>query len=240
MQENIHILLIEGKRPDRNSFLPGLTKKNFSVETVASGSAALERLRERLPHLIIVDAASMRTSGKRICTALREQAPTVPIILILDAATPGNDISADVVLHLPFTLQKLLNRMKPFLPQEQKNVLRAGPISLDLKKRSVRCLDHQAVLTPRLVRLLKELMEHAGQVIEREVLFSRVWETHYTGDTRTLDVHISWLRQAIEDDPRHPRFIKTIRGMGYRLDIEETQPYNGHLRTLESAAQHTP
>lgn len=234
MQEAIHILLIEGKRPDRNSFLPGLTKKNFSVETVSSGSAALERLREHHPHLIILDAASMRTSGKRICAALREQAPAVPLILILDAATPASDAPADVVLRLPFTLQKLLNRMKPFLPQEQKNVLRAGPISLDLKKRSVRCLDHQAVLTPRLVRLLKELMDHAGQVIEREVLFSRVWETQYTGDTRTLDVHISWLRQAIEDDPRHPRFIKTIRGLGYRLDIEETHPLNGRQRTLES------
>lgn len=235
MQENIHILLIEGKRPDRNSFLPGLTKKNFSVETVSSGSAALDRLREHLPHLIILDAASMRTSGKRICTALREQAPRVPIILILDAATPGNDTPADVVLRLPFTLQKLLNRMKPFLPQEQKNVLRAGPISLDLKKRSVRCLDHQAVLTPRLARLLKELMDHPGQVIEREALFSRVWETQYTGDTRTLDVHISWLRQAIEDDPRRPRFIKTIRGMGYRLDLEDTQPVNGRLRPVNSS-----
>lgn len=239
MQENIHILLIEGKRPDRNSFLPGLTKKNFSVETVSSGSAALQRIGERLPDLIILDAASMRTSGKRICTALREQAPGVPIILILDATAPANDSPADVVLRLPFTLQKLLNRMKPFLPQEQKNVLRAGPISLDLKKRSVRCLDHQAVLTPRLVRLLKELMDHAGQVIEREVLFSRVWETQYTGDTRTLDVHISWLRQAIEDDPRHPRFIKTIRGMGYRLDLEETHPLNGRLRPVEFP-QHTP
>ena len=72
------------------------------------------------------------------------------------------------------------------------------------------------------------------QVIEREVLFSRVWETQYTGDTRTLDVHISWLRQAIEDDPRHPRFIKTIRGLGYRLDIEETHPLNGRQRALES------
>ena len=239
MQENIHILLIEGKRPDRNSFLPGLTKKNFSVETVSSGSAALQRIGERLPDLIILDAASMRTSGKRICTALKEQAPAVPIILILDATAPANDSPADVVLRLPFTLQKLLNRMKPFLPQEQKNVLRAGPISLDLKKRSVRCLDHQAVLTPRLVRLLKELMDHAGQVIEREVLFSRVWETQYTGDTRTLDVHISWLRQAIEDDPRHPRFIKTIRGMGYRLDLEEIHPVNGRLRPVESP-QHTP
>ncbi len=233
MQENIRILLIEGKRPDRTSFQTGLTKKNFSVETAGSGSAALARLESRQPDLIILDAASMRTSGKRICTTLREKAPGVPIVLILDANTPANGAPADVILHLPFTLQKLINRIKPFLPQEAKNVLRAGPIHLDIKKRSVHCLERQTVLTPRLMRLLKELMDHAGQVIERETLFSRVWETQYTGDTRTLDVHISWLRQAIEDDPRHPRFIKTIRGLGYRLDIEDTQPLNGRLKPSE-------
>ncbi|MEN4011570.1 MAG: response regulator transcription factor [Chloroflexota bacterium] len=230
MHENIHILLIEGKRPDRTSFLTGLTKKNFAVETAGSGSAALAYLETHLPRLIILDAASMRTSGKRICATLREKAPGVPIILILDANTPANGAPADVILHLPFTFQKLLNRIKPFLPQESKNLLRAGPIHLDIKNRSVHCLEHQAVLTPRLIRLLKELMDHAGQVIERETLFSRVWETDYTGDTRTLDVHISWLRQAIEEDPRRPRFIKTIRGLGYRLDVEDTHPVNGRLK----------
>lgn len=230
MQESTLILLIEGKRPDRTSFLSGLTKKNFIVETAGSGSAALAHLESSQPDLIILDAASMRTSGKRICTALREKAPGVPIVLILEANTPANGAPADVILHLPFTLQKLLNRIKPYLPQETKNVLRAGPIHLDVKKRSVHCLEHQAALTPRLMRLLQELIDHAGQVIERETLFSRVWETQYTGDTRTLDVHISWLRQAIEDDPRHPRFIKTIRGLGYRLDVEETQPVNGRVK----------
>jgi DNA-binding response OmpR family regulator len=82
----------------------------------------------------------------------------------------------------------------------------------------VRCLDKEERLTPRLIQLLKTLMEHPGEVIEREKLFSEVWRTEYTGDTRTLDVHISWLRQAIEEDPRNPRYLKTIRGVGYRLD----------------------
>jgi DNA-binding response OmpR family regulator len=64
-------------------------------------------------------------------------------------------------------------------------------------------------------------MEHAGEVIERKELFRMVWETDYAGDTRTLDVHISWLRQAMEEDPRNPRYIKTVRGEGYRLDIDK-------------------
>lgn len=218
------ILLIEGKRNDGPSFVAGLTKKGFQVETVASGSAALTRLQESRPDLVVVNAATMRTSGKRICMSLRQEAPNVPIVLILEAnAEPLEKIDANVVLNLPFTLQKLLNRIKPLLPTEQKAMLRAGPISLDVDQRWVRCSGRQASLTPRLVILLKILMEQRGVVIEREKLFSMVWDTDYTGDTRTLDVHISWLRQAVEDDPRHPRYIKTVRGVGYRLDVDEPE-----------------
>ena len=80
----------------------------------------------------------------------------------------------------------------------------------------------QTSLTPRLVILLRILMEHPGEVMEREALFRQAWDTAYTEDTRTLDVHISWLRRAVEIDYRVPKFIKTIRGVGYRLDADET------------------
>ncbi len=218
----IKILLIEGKRTDRPSFIVGLTKKKYEVDSVLSGSAALTYLDGQTPDIIIVDAASMRSSGKRICAGLKGKAPAIPLVLIIDENSGVNDPpNADVVLQMPFTPQKLLNRIKPFLPQEPRHVIRAGPIQLDLLNRSVRCEDRQGLLTPRLVSLLRALMAHPGEVIDREVLFSKVWETGYTDDTRTLDVHISWLRQALEDDPRHPRFVKTVRGVGYRLDIEE-------------------
>ncbi|MCX8024956.1 MAG: response regulator transcription factor [Thermanaerothrix sp.] len=222
----VKILLIEGKRSDRTSFAGGLTKKKFMVECVANGSAALSYLAKSLPHLIIVDAASMRTSGRRICATLRKSAPEIPIVLIVEENASDEPIpDANVVLKLPFTLQKLINRIRPFLPHEPRKVLRAGPISLDLEKRVVRCEDRQSPLTPRLVTLLRLLMEHPGQVVDRETLFTQAWETQYMGDTRTLDVHISWLRRAIEADPRNPRYLKTIRGIGYRLDIEpDTRP----------------
>ena len=74
-------------------------------------------------------------------------------------------------------------------------------------------------LTPRLAQLLKILIDHSGEVLERERLFREVWKTEYTADTRTLDVHVSWLREAIELDPRKPVFLKTVRGVGYQLDI---------------------
>ena len=225
MQSKAKILLIEGKRADRPSFQSGLTNKMFTVNSVPSGTAGVAQIPIFQPDIIIVDASSLRSSGKRICSMLHEVARHIPMVLILDPDSKFNpDSRADVVLHMPFTLQKLLNRIKPFIPQELKNGLQAGPILLDRDTRAVRCLDHQTMLTPRLAALLAMLMEQAGRVIEREVLFSKVWETEYTGDTRTLDVHISWLRQAIEDDPRHPRFIKTVRGLGYRLDVDDTMP----------------
>ena len=98
-------------------------------------------------------------------------------------------------------------------------MVEAGPIKLDVERNQVQCEEKEARLTPRLVSLLKILMRHPGEVLEREDLFRKVWNTEYTGDTRTLDVHISWLRRAIEEDPRNPHLLKTIRGVGYRLDI---------------------
>jgi DNA-binding response OmpR family regulator len=215
-------LLIEGKRAERPSFFLGLTRKGFHVESVPSGSAAIERLGEGLPQIVLVDAASMRTTGRRICQSIRQQAPDLPIILVLDQQYDQLDkFEADVILCQPFTLQKLLNRLRPHLPADEKNLISAGPLQLDTEQRWVRYRNKQTSLTPRLVTLLQILMERKGEVIDRKDLFRQVWETTYTGDTRTLDVHISWLRQAIEDDPRHPRLIKTVRSVGYRLDIDE-------------------
>jgi len=223
-----NILLIEGKRAEHPSFFMGLTRKGFHVESVSSGSNALERLSENLPHLVLVDAASMRTSGKRICQSIRQLAPGLPVVLVVEKNPVEVDkIDANVILAQPFTLQKLLNRIRPLLPAEDKNLLIAGPLELDLAQRWVRCQDRQTSLTPRLVNLLHILIKRKGEVIDRRELFRLVWDTGYTGDTRTLDVHISWLRQAVEEDPRHPQLIKTVRGVGYRLDVDpDARPLN--------------
>ncbi|MDD5368118.1 MAG: response regulator transcription factor [Anaerolineaceae bacterium] len=214
------LLIIEGKRAGESSFAAGLAKKGFAVDCAPNGSAALRCLPDVDPDLVVVDAASLRTSGRRICQSLREQLDGLPIVLVVDAKNnPGEDVDANVILVLPFTIQKLINRIKPYLPGEEKNLLHVGPIRLDLEQRRVRCLGQQSRLTPRLVKLLQTLIEHRGVVVERTELFKVVWDTNYTLDTRTLDVHISWLREALEVDPRHPRFLKTIRGVGYRLDV---------------------
>ncbi len=214
------ILWVEGKRADSPPFVPGLRKKGYIIATAATGEEALSLLPNFDPDLVVINAASMRTSGKRISRSMRGHANSVPILLISAAGQPApTDIPVDVVLTLPFTPRKLINRIKPLLPGEGQHLFHTGPIRLDVERKRVLCQDREVSLTPRLVQLLKIFMEHPGEALEREKLFRQVWKTEYIGDTRTLDVHISWLRQAIEVDPRNPQFIKTIRGVGYRLDV---------------------
>ena len=153
-----HILLIEGKRTDHPSFAAGLTKKGYLVESVPSGAAALAQLDLAVPNLIVVDASSMRTNGKRIVQALRQKQPGLALILVIDSNSDPNDhYDADVILVLPFTMQKLINRIRHLLPGQNNYDLVAGPISLDVAEKRVTIGDRQARLTPRLTILLKIL-----------------------------------------------------------------------------------
>ena len=212
------VLIIEGRRGDHASFAEELIEKGYQVTCAPSGSAGLDILEEVKPDVIVVDAASLRTSGIRICQSFRKADGELPIILIIsDDISLPEVVDANLVLRLPFTIQKLVNRLQAYHETDDKYILRAGPIELNTKTQLVTCEDRQTKLTPRLVKILRILMKNNGKVVERNPLFTKVWDTDYTGDTRTLDVHISWLRQAIEEDPHNPRFIQTKRGVGYIL-----------------------
>ena len=214
------ILWIEGKRANSPSFISALRKKEYQIEVAPTGGSALQMLLEFDPDLVVINASSLRTSGKRICRELREKLKELPIVLIVEAGpNPPEDSCANVVLKLPFTARKLLNRINPLLPADEEHLIHVGHFRLDLDRKKVRHQGKEARLTPRLTKLLQILLQHVGEVVERENLFRQVWNTEYIGDTRTLDVHISWLRQAIETDPRQPVYLKTIRGVGYRLDV---------------------
>jgi len=222
------VLLIEGKRANRPSFREGLLHRGYAVESVPNGAAALDFFEKQKPRAVIIDAASMRTSGTRICNELRKKSKKIPLLLILPEKNniDSNDI-ADQVLVMPFTIQKLLNRLNPYVTANTEKILQAGPIRLDLEQRWVYCRGRRARLTPQLFALMEMFMRHPGVVITREELFTKLWETDYLGDTRSLDVHISWLRQAIEKDPRNPVLLRTERGVGYRLQVEKpTRPRN--------------
>jgi len=219
------ILLVEGRRADRPSFMGGLSKKGFQVESVPNGASALKTLESINPKAIVVDAESMCTSGTRICSSIRKSAGKTPVILII-ASDKGNINSdcADEVLRMPFTVQKLTNRIKPFMSMHENKHLSVGPIKLDLKERWVHCNGKSKRLTPRLFILLKTFMKNPGEVLLRDDLFREIWETDYLGDTRSLDVHISWLRLAVEANPGKPKIITTERGIGYKLDVEKPKP----------------
>jgi DNA-binding response OmpR family regulator len=218
---NSIILWVEGRWSSNPNFVSILEKKGFNIDVVSTGKSALKVVDKSKYDLVVVNAASMRTSGKRICMALKEKKEKLPILLICDPekAVKGNPDCMSEILVLPFTSRKLVNRIEPLLPADEARLMKVGPIRLNKDRNQVRCYGKKTTLTPRLIRLLEMLVDHRGKVVEREELFKDVWRTNYTGDTRTLDVHISWLRQAIEKDPRKPQLLKTIRGVGYRLDV---------------------
>jgi DNA-binding response OmpR family regulator len=213
------LLLIEGRHAEIPSFAADLQKKGFDVVSAQNGSEAVSQLKQTNPNLVIVNAPSLRSTGIRICLSIRKKDAKIPIILIVEKEKVVDRELVDSILSLPFTVQKLVNRIKAHMPGDGNNVVSVGPIRLDLENKRVRSLGKNTKLTPRLITLLQILMDKHGEVVEREALFKKVWETNYTGDTRTLDVHISWLRRAIELDPDNPKFLKTIRGVGYRLDV---------------------
>ncbi len=216
----IKILIVERRRSDSPSFVPGLRKKGFTVDVVTSGIEALEWLTQSESNIMIINAASLKTNGKRICKSIHEEHDSLPIIVILDEDQEfGNpDPLAREILHMPFTVRKLVNKIHLYLKSNPENLVKAGPITLDVEKKTVQSNNRESKLTPRLTELMLILIEKRGEIISRDELFTHVWKTQYTGDTRTLDVHISWLREAIERNPRAPEYLRTVRGVGYRLD----------------------
>jgi DNA-binding response OmpR family regulator len=214
------ILLIESDRANAPSFAPALEKKGYEVLTRHQVTTALTAAAEHKPDLVILDAASMKTSGARMSRITRARLDGVPIVLVAPQGTrPDPGGGASLTLVQPLTPRKLLNRVTRLLPGDERFNLEMGPIKLNLAQRKVRCRGRESRLTPKQAKLLEAFMHNPGRLMTRETLIRQVWHTDYTGDTRTLDVHMSWLRRSIEDDPKQPSLLKTIRGMGYRLDL---------------------
>jgi len=216
------VFLIESSRASAPSFSPALERKGYQVYIHHQVDQALSAAKKKQPDVLILDAASMRTSGTRMSRKLRSTLDGVPIILISpQGSTPDRGNGASITLVQPFTPRKLLNRIERLLPGDERHVLSTGPLKLDLAKCRVRCHKKETRITPKLAKLLELFMQNPGRLMTRKAIIRKVWHTDYTGDTRTLDVHMSWLRQAIEADPGNPQLLKTIRGMGYRLDLPE-------------------
>ena len=217
--EGIRILLVEGKRAGTESLSNFLRKKWDDIVTVHTGADALASARYKAPNIIVFDASTMRSSGVRMCRRIRQELPSIPLIHSRSAAEQENkSIEADIFLAKPFTARKLNNRVHQLLPANEGNdsVLSVGKYRLFLEKGAIEVPNRgEQQLTPKLTLLLELLMRSADQVVSRQDIMEKVWQTTYLGDTRTLDVHIRWIRQAVEEIPNKPKVLTTVHGVGY-------------------------
>ena len=215
------ILWVGKRRSGLPHFPNDLKRLGCKIKEINTGAEALMWIQEkRLPHVMVVDAASMRTTGARICRSVKSTKPKLPMVLINTREVfPANGYYADVQLVHPFTIRKLVNRIKLYSPGQGEELVKAGPITLNTDRLALQCNDNEELVTPKMAEVLLCLIEGGGEVVKREDLFRRAWETDYTGDTRSLDVHINWLRNIIESDPRKPKVLVTVRGKGYRLAV---------------------
>ncbi len=224
MGSSPQVLLVEGQNAGRETLATMLQKASYETVTVRTGAEAQRWLEKNTPDLIIFDASTMRSNGVRNCRRLRRQAEHVPIIHSrANGEEEDRSAYADVYLERPFSPRKLLNRVRALLPVDysKEEIVRYGRITLYRNKRSVDVAGRgEFSLTPKLALLLESFMRHPNQLLTRPELMQMVWDTDFVGDTRTLDVHIRWVRECIEDDPSQPLLLRTVRGQGYMLRID--------------------
>ena len=202
------VLLLENARSNGSSFAPHLEKR-YDLIVATTGKAALALLQSENPDVFVLDAASMRTSGDRICQAVRSINEDLPIIHIKSEAEEDeeNESVAHTLLYQPFTYRKLYNRIERHVRISRGDELKQGPFSLNLHQSVLTTPTGNKKLTPKLAKLMALLMRHPNELVDRRTLMNKVWQTDYMGDTRTLDVHIRWIRQAVEANPNKPVYI---------------------------------
>ncbi len=220
------ILLVDDEPTLLDTLAYNLRSSGYQVVTAADGVTALEQARVEAPDLIVLDLMLPELDGLTVCRSLR-QVSDVPI-LVLTARTGeldkivGLESGADDYMTKPFSLGELQARIRALLrragPRRQGDEIRSGDLVLNLVSRRAFLGETELILSPKEFSLLAELMRHQGAVLTRDLLLTRIWGYDYYGDSRTVDVHIRWLREKIEADPSAPTRIVTVRGIGYRFE----------------------
>jgi len=218
---SLRILLVEKDVTTADLLVPSLERKGYQVWVTRSQRQALGRLRATPPDLLVVDVSSFGNSGYGVCSAVRDHLPGVPTVILVDKAHAGILAVAEAYMTPPFTSRKLLYRVKTLAEKLIRRELTAGSLTLDPDTRLLRRGEELIQLRPKEAALLALFMQNQGRVLNRPEIIRQVWEwkTDVVGDTRTLSVHIRWLRQKIEADPSHPQFLRTVRGIGYRFEV---------------------
>jgi len=222
------ILLVDDDPVLVNTLHYRLTHEGFQVITAGDGALALELARREKPDLVVLDLMLPELDGFDVCRILRKESDT-PILMLTARESEidkvvGLELGADDYLTKPFSLRELIARIRALLrrsgvggTKDGLTVLAAGDVQVDTGRREVICRGERVLVKPKEFELLAYLLANKGQALSREQITEKVWGYEYEGDTRTVDVHIRWLREKIEVDPGHPLIIETVRGFGYRF-----------------------
>ena len=229
------ILVVEDEPSLQETLAYNLERQGYNVETASDGQAALERARKLQPDLIVLDLMLPVLDGFEVCRIIRQES-NVPILILtarddeIDRVI-GLEMGADDYLTKPFSMREFLARVKAQLRRvrlireelnaettETKGRLHFGNLLIDLTRREVLIDDQPLAFKPKEFDLLLFLARHRGQVLSREIILERVWGWEFSGGSRTVDVHVRWLREKIENDPTNPIRIVTVRGAGYRFE----------------------
>jgi len=220
------ILLVEDDATLRHTLALNLRAEGHRVLEAEDGENGLAAARGEKPDLVVLDVMLPRLDGLTVCRLLRRES-AVPIILLTARGAEADKIigletGADDYIVKPFSLGEFLARVRAALRRgaaaPPADVLTSGDLRLDLAARRVARAGRAIALAPREFDLLALLMRHRGAVMSRDLLLARVWGDDFVGDARTVDVHIRWLRQKLEQDPSQPVLIQTVRGVGYRFE----------------------
>ncbi|MBC7250133.1 MAG: response regulator transcription factor [Anaerolineae bacterium] len=223
------IIVVEDQ-PAISAFVQtALEREGFTVEVIEDGWQALACIRQSRPDLVILDIMLPGVNGLEVCRVLRQMPTYVPVIMLtardddVDKVV-GLELGADDYITKPFNTRELIARVRAVLRLARSRAaggepehLRIDRLEIDLTGRTVTMRDQPVDLTPKEFDLLVLLASHPGRVFGRETLLERVWGYDYLGDSRTVDVHIQRLRRKLEEDPRHPRYLLTVRSIGYKF-----------------------
>ncbi|MGE0491009.1 MAG: response regulator [Vulcanimicrobiota bacterium] len=219
------ILLIEDDPMIQDPLGLALRREGFEVLQAFDGQTGLEMARTQAPSLVLLDLMLPKMNGLEVCREIRRFS-TVPILMVTARGEEsdqvvGLELGADDYIVKPFGTRQLLARVRANLRRvgytEEKSERRLGHLMVDLSRREVRRDGQPVHLSFREFELLRGLLEANGAVVERERLLAAVWGADWIGDPKTLDVHIRWLREKLEQDPSRPQLILTVRNVGYRL-----------------------